>query len=341
MLRKNRESPKILKGLSLYLEKIEGVKLGESLIDFLMINSPPICNYHCKKCFTLAYAPSSTKDALKLTEIFPIIKESRKLGARVLCILGEGEPLLWKNIKRIISYAHQLGMISLIATNGSLLTKKMTDFLFSHDTTIVVSIDTLNGRKYNDFTGASLSKVLENLSYARKKYSHGIDWKNGYKIYRLAINMTLTAENLNDALSIMEFCKDDIYFSCFPLAKVGMAKLYPSLSGNKKTYKNIRKLSRILNKPMVLAKTEQNDDVCCLYYYGLGIGYEGEILFDTHALQTKHTIGNIRKLPLIEAIKRVKKLKKLFSEKFSTGYFCPVRDDNYEKFLEFLKTSFS
>jgi len=165
MARKNNDTKKVLKGLSKYLENVEKVTLGKSLIDFLLINSPPICNYCCKKCFTLTYASPSTKDALNLTEILSLIKESKKLGARVVCILGEGEPLLWENIKKIIGYIHQLGMISLIATNGSLLTKKMTNFLFTHDTTIVISLDTLNEKKYNDFTGGKLSKVLENIAY--------------------------------------------------------------------------------------------------------------------------------------------------------------------------------
>lgn len=45
---------KVLKGMPAYLEQVKGIKLGETPIDYLMINVPPLCNYRCKKCFTSA-----------------------------------------------------------------------------------------------------------------------------------------------------------------------------------------------------------------------------------------------------------------------------------------------
>lgn len=335
--RTGNQEQKVLKGMPGHLEKVENIGFGKSIIDFLLINFPPICNYRCKKCFTWA-SSRKIKNPLTLEELFSLIRQGKRLGAKVVAILGEGEPLFYKHAMEIIAYIDSLKMIPLISTNGSLLTKEMTDFLFKHNTTIVVSLDTLDEKKYNEYCGgeANFVKLLENIAYARRLYSQRIYKKNHYKVYQFAIHMTVTADNSKNIPDIMEFCGEDIYFDCQPLAKVGEALLHPSLIGDKNTYKHYREASYIMARPMVLTKTETGKDVCCLFYYGLAIGYEGEVMFDTHAIETKNSIGNIRKTSLMELIKKVKQIKNLFIEKYAT-YYCPVRDEKYQDFLEFLK----
>lgn len=335
--RKNNKKQKVLKGMPDYLKKVENIALGKSIIDFLLINFPPICNYRCQKCFTWAHT-REIKNPLTLGEYFSLLEEGKKWEAKVVGILGEGEPLCYKNAKEVIAYIDKLKMIPYVSTNGSLLSKEVVDFLFKHNTTIVISLDTLDEKKYNEFCGveANLSNLLKNIAYARKLYSQRIYEKNGYKVHQLALHMTVTAENYKNIPEIMDFCGNDIYFDCQPLAKVGDAILHPSLIGDESIYKYYREASYIMSRPMVLTKTENNKDACCLFYYGVAIGYEGEVMLDTHAIATKHAIGNIRETPLLELIEKAKHMRDLFLEKYGT-YYCPVRDNRYQEFLGFLK----
>ena len=126
---------KIAKGMSTYFTEVEKIKLGESEIDFLLLNTPPICNYRCKKCFTWAKS-RKIENPLKLSEILKLIKEAKELGAKNISILGEGEPLLHKDIKKIVAYIDKLGIVPMLATNASLLNKSMVDFLYKHNATI-------------------------------------------------------------------------------------------------------------------------------------------------------------------------------------------------------------
>lgn len=88
MKKKMKKHKKALRGMPLYFNKVENIKFGKTPIDFLMVNSPPVCNYKCKKCFTWARS-RKVENALSLKEIFSLINKGKKLGARAVCILGE------------------------------------------------------------------------------------------------------------------------------------------------------------------------------------------------------------------------------------------------------------
>lgn len=334
---KHSNTKGVVKGMPAYFIEVENIEFGKSDIDFLMLNTPPICNYRCKKCFTFARA-RKIKNPLTLKELFQIIKEGKRMGAKSVSILGEGEPLIYKNIKELIAFIDATGMIPVIATNGSKLTKEMVDFLYKHNTTIGVSLDTLDEKEYNEWCGgeANLSKVLQNIRYARKLYANRIYEKMGHKIYQLLIHVTVTPKNFENMTKIKEFCGDDIFFDCQPLAIVGEAKQYSSYFGEAINYKHYQKEGHLLFPPMVLTKTEKGKYICGLFYYGISVGCDGEVMFDTHAIKPKHYIGNIRELPLKKLLEKAKQLRKYFLDNYISGY-CPVRSESYQKFLKELK----
>jgi len=326
-----------IKGMATFYTEVEGIKLGKKPIDFLLINVPPNCNYRCKKCFTRANS-RKIKNTLTLEDIFKLIKEGKKLGAKSVSILGEGEPLIYKNIKQVISYINKLGMIPIIATNGRLLTKEMINFLDKHNTTIGFSLDTLDEKKYFEYCGgnASLPKVLKNIDYARKLYVKRIYEKNNYRVYQLLLHMTVTPKNFKNMSQLKKFCKNDIFFDSQPLAEIGDAQKNISFFGKKLTYERYQKEGHHLIPPMVLTKTEKGKDICCLFYYGLAVGYNGEIMFDTHAIGLDGNIGNIRNYPLVKLLEKIKRLKELYLTKYKTGY-CPVRSPTYKRFIKDIK----
>ena len=329
-----------LKGMPLYLEEVEGIKFGETELDYLCINMPPICNYHCEKCFTWAgqYTP---KNFIGVSKIKKILDIGEAMGVKTVGILGEGEPLIFSEIKEIVAHINKLGMIPLIATNGSLLTKELVDFLFGKGATIVLSLDTLNGKEYKDWCRgvADINIVKRNLDYARRIFAKDIYIKNNYKIYRLAIHMTMTTRNYQNLEKINDFCADDVYFSCDHIAMVGVANENPEIFGGRRNlekYKKIIKKTREIMTPMVMTKTSCGKNTCCFYYYGFAVGYDGEVMLDTHALETKKIIGNIKHNSIKSLVKKSKEIKEMYYRK-QGGHYCIIRDPKYQKFLEFLK----
>lgn len=335
-----KKNKKVLKGMPLYLQKVEGIKFGETTLDYLCINMPPVCNYRCKKCFTWA-GRHKLKNFIGVSKIKKIIAEGKKMGVKTVGILGEGEPLLFPETKKIISYIHGLGMIPLIATNGSLLNKKMTDFLYANNVSIAFSLDTLNEKEYKEFCRgvADINVIKKNLRYVRKVFARDIFNKNGYKVYRLAIHMTVTAKNYHNLEKIRKFCRDDIYFSCEHIAQVGVAKENPEVYGSDKNlekYKKVIKKTREIMDPMVMTKTNSGKDTCCFYFYGFAVGYDGEVMLDTHALETKGIIGNVKKDTIKNLVKKSKEIKNIYYN--SGGHYCIIRDPKYQEFINFLKS---
>jgi len=325
---------KALKGLPTHIEIAENYPLGKHELDILCLNLPPICNYDCKKCFNAENRKNLHK-ALSLEEYISLITEAHKLGAIEVAILGEGEPLLYKGIKDIVKHANSLGMYTLIATNGSLLTPEMAEFLSENNVSLAVSLDTLDAEEYRNYYRASLDVVLKNLNEARKIYKKTNYTKNGVQVYGLAAHMTVNTQNYKKMEKIVEFCGDDMYFSCEHIALVGAANENPEISGVKDmvSYLECQRKAHTIMNPMVLTKTANHKECCCYFYYGFSVGFEGEIMVDTHAGETKGIVGNIKDYSsMSEALKAVRKIRDEYFEN-SQCHYCLIRDTKYQEFL--------
>jgi len=319
-----------------YFADVLHAPLGESEIDFLMLNVPPVCNYRCRKCFTNA-GKRKIINRLSLKDWLRVISEARALGARNVSILGEGEPLIYESIRPVIRHIHNEGMIPMLATNAFELTPAMADFLCDHDATVGFSLDTLDEKEYRDFCrgNADLTKVLQNIAYARKRFVKTIKVVNGYKVFRFLLHMTVTPQNYRHFTQIRDFCGDDIFFDTQPLASVGAADSKSACGSPEDSYERLQRDLHAQYPPMVLSQTADGKEVCCLFNFGLAINHSGETMFDTHAIEPANYIGNVRDVPLTELIARTKKLRRYFLENFPSGY-CPVRDHTYKAFLQLL-----
>jgi len=332
------ESKKVVKGMATYFNDVKMTPLGASEADFLMINTPPVCNYRCKKCFTAA-GERRTKDPLSLDEWRRIISEGKDLGVKNVSILGEGEPLIHKDIKDIIARTHREGIIPMIATNAMELNPAMTDFLYDHDCTVGFSFDTLDGDEYNEFCrgNADFAEVMKNIAYARKRFAQAIQTENGFRVHRLLLHTTVTPQNYHWFRQIRDFCGDDIYFDAQPLANVGVAEKHGDDFGQEESYEQFQRTGHVSYPPMVLSKTQEGRNVCCLFNYGLAVNHSGDIMFDTHAIEPERFIGNVRDVPLAELLKRTKQLRQYFLSNFPSAGYCPVRDDVYKEFVASLR----
>lgn len=160
--------------MPLHLQGVDGIEFGKTELDYLCINMPPICNYRCEKCFTWANK-QKLENFIGVYKLKEIITKGKKMGVKTVGILGEGEPLLFPEVKEIIMHIHELNMIPLIATNGSLLNREMTDFLYNNGASVVVSLDTLDERECKEFCRgvADINVIKKNLNYARKIFVRG------------------------------------------------------------------------------------------------------------------------------------------------------------------------
>ncbi|HAG1880142.1 TPA: radical SAM protein [Salmonella enterica] len=329
----------VLKGMPNFFNLKNKTRLGRRSLDFLMLNVPPVCNYDCEKCFTSATKKNPEK-FLRTKEVKNLIDAAEQKGIQCVCLLGEGEPLLFidkmtkeVNYKEIIKYINSKNIITLIATNGLLLNKKNVDFLYENNVSIAISLDTLEKNEYKKIYrgAANLNKVMKNIEYARKIYSKDIEKRDANIIKRLCIHMTVTSNNYMNIPKMIELCGDDIYFDCEHIAQVGVANENPEIY---REYQSCIEACNNAKKAMVRTYVpEISGDACCYLYYGFAVTHDGEVLVDTHALDTKYSIGNVRNENFDYLLNKARKMRDMYFKKYDCHY-CIIRSEKYEAFLK-------
>jgi len=86
------------------------------------------CNLRCIYCY--ASSGQALENELTLGEIFTVIDQAVKLGARKIIVLGGGEPLLYPGIFEVIDYILSKNLTVDLFTNGTYINKDIADKLY-------------------------------------------------------------------------------------------------------------------------------------------------------------------------------------------------------------------
>lgn len=332
----------IFRGSPFYYEQIEGVTFGSNTLDFLSLNLPPICNYHCVFCFASGTSDDQSRlddirrNSLTYDEYTRIIQEARRLGVRHIEISGEGEPdlpIFRDAFIHIIGEATENGIHTAVFVNGSWLDEGLLDFLKSRDTSLAISIKYLDSDKYDRVVGidGAYRRVRQNIDAACDVLG-GFTETDGIKIYRLAFASTVLPDNLDDNYRLKQLCEEqEIFFHLSTLISHGKTEgVVIDIEGQTALSRELSHNSIILADS---SKKELGFPVCGTFYYGLAINYDGEVVFDAHANDTTGIIGNIREIGLIEAVRRQREIRDSFYKEGNGNSYCPLRDPAYERFI--------
>lgn len=155
------------------------------------------CNLHCKFC------PYWKEDRGEMSrgEVFSLLEEAKSLGI-MLYNAWTVEPLLRKDLPEILGYAHHLGMITSLVTNGVLL-KKRAEELSDLDY-LSVSVDGIES--YEEMRGVKLDKVLDGIKEARDREVITV------------INCVISGKNLDEIEELIHLAQElGVWISFEPL----------------------------------------------------------------------------------------------------------------------------
>lgn len=130
----------------------------------LMIELTNRCNLLCPTCFS--HQDNRKKRDIKLTEFKKLVVENRRI-LNELSLYNYGEPLLNKNIYKMIRFAKTIGVRHIkIATNGTLLdNNNVNNILHSGLDYISISLDGATKEVYDKFRkNGNFKKVVSNIS---------------------------------------------------------------------------------------------------------------------------------------------------------------------------------
>ena len=267
---------------------------------------------------------------LTTDEILSLLKHARELGAKVLAISGEGEPLLDVRFKKIVSTANDLGFIPFVASNGRLLSPDTISFLIENNASITISLDTLDPKDYDEKCGVagSLPNVLGNIETARRLFAEKIRCENGFRVMQCGIHTTLSVQDIGEIRKMQDFCGDSLYLSIGLLAEGVKNDLILKRAA-------IESIDPELLTPLLLTSAGNGRSVCGFFYYGLSIGFDGSILLDVHALETGGKLQNIRDIGMEGAVKLVRSaIEDFYSLPDADNDYCIVRSKRYQSFVQ-------
>jgi len=146
-------------------------RLGRPLRD-LRISVTDRCNFRCVYCmpksvFGAEYRFLDRKELLTFEEIERVARAAVALGVEKLRLTG-GEPLVRKDVDRLIAMLAPLGAELTLTTNASLLASKAQALAAAGLDRVTVSLDSLDDetfRRMND-VDFSVSKVLDGIDAA-------------------------------------------------------------------------------------------------------------------------------------------------------------------------------
>ncbi|WZL72688.1 radical SAM protein [Clostridiaceae bacterium 35-E11] len=154
------------------------------------------CNLYCKHCYRESTS-TPEENELSTQEGKKLIEEIAKAGFKILIFSG-GEPILRKDLYTLIHHAKQIGLIPVLGSNGTLITKEVAQQLKkSGARTIGISLDSLHPNRHDTFRQSlgSFEKTLMGIRHCLEAN------------LRVQINTTVNKNNKDEITKITDFAE--------------------------------------------------------------------------------------------------------------------------------------
>ncbi|MCF7858708.1 MAG: SPASM domain-containing protein [Candidatus Cloacimonetes bacterium] len=128
-----------------------------------MIEPTNICNLKCPLCPTGNGTLKRAKGFMKLDTFKKIIDDIHETAIMVV-LWNQGEPYLNKEFSKMVKYASDKGLFTLVSTNGN-IDYAAKDIINSGLDSMIISVDGATQKTYNKYrVNGELEKVLTNIN---------------------------------------------------------------------------------------------------------------------------------------------------------------------------------
>ncbi len=155
-------------GLEFSQEEIAEARAKNGLLS-MELELSRACNLRCVYCYAGSGVPLAGE--LTLAEIYSAIDQAVDLGARKIIVLGGGEPMLYKDLFKVIDYILAKGIAADLFSNGMLITPEKARALYERQVAVVVKMNSRHPEIQDFLAGqqgafAAIEKGLANLRAA-------------------------------------------------------------------------------------------------------------------------------------------------------------------------------
>ena len=197
-----------------------------SLPKYAHLNVTNRCNSSCIYCIHAANKKNSLPQADVSTEKMKrVLQQIANLGVESVNFSG-GEPLLRQDIFDLINFSEQIGLVSILLTNGLLLPRYWQVLGKTKNRYLIISIDTFDPVLYKKQRGVPFVGAWKGFQTALKL-------RDRFPSYVINITTTVTKNNLEELPSLAEkFSSYGIGIEFSPLHDLGVDSLGDNTPSN-------------------------------------------------------------------------------------------------------------
>lgn len=169
---------------------------------FVSVEPAAVCQLRCPACpvgLRNNEKPIANSQKLMSCEVWERVLREVSSYAHTMQFYFQGEPLLNKDLPRMIREAHDAGLYTIVSTNAQAMTQDMAQALVNSGLDrIIVSMDGLTDESYNAYRiGGSLEKCKEALKWLHeaKEKSQQLKAKSQQPIIELQVLRLKTNEH--------------------------------------------------------------------------------------------------------------------------------------------------
>ncbi len=242
----------------------------------VMIEPADRCNLNCAICYTQKVQRKREKNLLSFDDFKKIVDEIKSHCVYINLWIA-GEPLLNRELERMVAYAHKKNIITCISTNAMLLTKERAEGLVKAGLDrLIVSFDGATKESYEGIRiGARFETVLNNV-----KRLVMIKKTNPFISLQLVVTNKNEAEVPLFAQIAKELGVDEAYTK----------SLYPATQLDNETTKRILSLTPA-NKRYVRNVVNRRDG--CLAKERAAVQCDGVVVPCCFDVETFYPFGNV------------------------------------------------
>ena len=244
------------------------------------------CNLSCKMCLTHSKEIQDNIYRHKYFDdmTFEMFKDISSYFSEALAVgfMGNGEPLLNKDIFQMINFAEEKGeMRTSMITNGLILEQFIEKIISSSLNEISISINGHNGKEFSRMTGMPESH-FQTIVAASKKLIERRDKLNSNLV--IAASIVIDRQNLKFLQQMIDFA-DSIgfdhvsFYNILPLTKKRALEM--SVFDSSETFEVFKKLKQpssniTITLPIPLDSSSKNN-ICDDFFTSINIGGDGNI----------------------------------------------------------------
>jgi MoaA/NifB/PqqE/SkfB family radical SAM enzyme len=172
------------------------------LVHRVGIETGKTCNLKCIYCF--ANSGKALPGELNISELFHVIDQASEVGAKIIPIVGGGEPTLSKHLIDIVAYISSKGLTPGVFTNCTVMTEELARRLFDLGAYVVGKLNSLHH---------DLEDFMTGVKGASKRIKQGIDMlmTAGFAEAtppRLSLNTIICKHNYDEVPAIFMWMRD-------------------------------------------------------------------------------------------------------------------------------------